>query len=104
MKQVAFKMKLNAGNEAEYLRRHQEIWPKLADLLKESGVSDYAIYLDPDTLDLFAVQKLRADFDEDKLKENPIMKEWWEYMKDLMETNPDYSPKTSILKEVFYLP
>lgn len=104
MKQVAFKMKLHAGNEAEYLRRHQEIWPKLAALLKENGISDYAIFLDTDTLDLFAVQKLDEHYNETRLREDPIMKEWWEYMKDLMETNPDNSPKSSLLKEVFYLP
>lgn len=104
MKQVAFKMKLLPGNEAEYLHRHQEIWPKLAKLLKENGISDYSIFLDPETLHLFAVQTLAEEFDEQKLKADPIMKEWWDYMKDLMETNADYSPKTFPLKQVFYLP
>ena len=104
MKQVAFKMKLLAGNEEEYLRRHQEIWPKLSKLLKENGISDYAIFLDSDTLDLFAVQKLDMNFNEERLKQDPIMKEWWDYMKDLMETNTDNSPKSSLLKQVFYLP
>ncbi|WP_313513433.1 L-rhamnose mutarotase [Sphingobacterium sp.] len=104
MKQVAFKMKLLPGNEAEYLRRHQEIWPKLAKLLKENGISDYSIFLDSESLDLFAVQTLAEGFEEQKLKADPIMKEWWAYMKDLMETNADYSPKTFPLKQVFYLP
>ncbi len=104
MKQVAFKMKLHAGNEEEYLRRHQEIWPKLAALLKENGISDYSIFLDPETLDLFAVQTIDNQYKETVLREHPIMKEWWEYMKDLMEVNADYSPKTWTLKQVFYLP
>jgi len=104
MKQVAFKMKLLAGNEVEYLRRHQEIWPKLTELLKQNGISDYSIFLDTETLDLFAVQTLNDNYNDLALREDPIMKEWWEYMKDLMETNPDYSPKTSPLKQVFYLP
>jgi len=55
-------------------------------------------------LDLFAVQTLAEGFVEQKLKADPIMKEWWAYMKDLMETNADYSPKTFPLKQVFYLP
>ncbi len=104
MKQLAFKMKLLPGNETEYLRRHQEIWPNLDKLLKENGISDYSIFLDEDTLDLFAVQTLTEGFDEQKLKTDPIMKEWWAYMKDLMETNADNSPKTFPLKQVFYLP
>ncbi|WP_313367256.1 L-rhamnose mutarotase [Sphingobacterium mizutaii] len=104
MKQLALKMKLLPDNETEYLRRHQEIWPKLAKLLKENGISDYSIFLDEDTLDLFAVQTLTEGFDGQKLKTDPIMKEWWAYMKDLMETNADNSPKTFPLKQVFYLP
>lgn len=104
MKQVAFKMKLLAGNEEEYLHRHQEIWPKLAELLKQNGISEYSIFLDPETLDLFAVQTLNEHYNELTLREHPIMKEWWEYMKDLMEINADYSPKTFPLKQVFYLP
>ncbi|MFZ4262542.1 L-rhamnose mutarotase [Sphingobacterium sp. HJSM2_6] len=104
MKIAAFKMKLYPGNEAEYLKRHQEIWPKLANLLKENGVYDYSIFLDPETLDLFAIQKQLDHFDEVSLRADPIMKEWWAYMKDLMETNSDNSPVSVGLKEVFYLP
>jgi L-rhamnose mutarotase len=46
MKKIAFEMKLIKGNEAEYQKRHDQIWPELIDLLKESGINDYHIYLD----------------------------------------------------------
>jgi L-rhamnose mutarotase len=99
----AFKMKLKKGFEAEYKKRHDEIWPELASLLSESGIQDYSIFLDEETLILFAVQKLSPDFDESFLPNHPIVKKWWAYMGDIMETNPDNSPLSAPLKEVFHI-
>ena len=99
----AFKMKLKPGFEAEYKKRHDEIWPELASLLSETGIQDYSIFLDEETLILFAVQKISADFDLDLLPNHPIVKKWWAYMGDIMETNADNSPKAVGLKEVFHL-
>lgn len=99
----AFKMKLKAGFEAEYKKRHDEIWPELAKLLSEAGIQDYSIFLDEETLTLFAVQKISPDFDPQYLPNHPIVKTWWAYMADIMETNPDNSPVAVSLKEVFHL-
>ena len=44
MKRVAFKMTLKPGCEAEYQKRHDEIWPELSRVLSEAGVSDYSIF------------------------------------------------------------
>ncbi|MEY4010909.1 MAG: hypothetical protein RIT22_33 [Bacteroidota bacterium] len=99
----AFKMKLKPGFEAEYKKRHDEIWPELEVLLSESGVHDYSIFLDEETLTLFAFQKLDKDFDENYLPNHPVVKKWWSYMADIMETNPDNSPVAIPLKEVFHL-
>ncbi|MEO5715574.1 MAG: L-rhamnose mutarotase [Luteolibacter sp.] len=102
MKRAAFKMKLKPGFEAEYEKRHDEIWPELSKLLSESGVSDYSIFLDRETLSLFAVQKLSDSNTADFLPSNPIVKKWWAYMAEIMETNPDNSPVSTPLPEVFH--
>lgn len=99
----AFKMKLKPSFEAEYKKRHDEIWPELQTLLSDTGIQDYSIFLDEETLILFAVQKINEDFDMDFLPNHPIVKKWWAYMGDIMETNPDNSPVTSSLKEVFHM-
>jgi len=99
----AFKMKLLPGYEAEYRKRHDEIWPELSQLLSERGVYDYSIFLDEETLTLFAVQKVKNEKDLTGLKEEPILREWWNYMSDIMETNPDSSPVEKPLKEVFHM-
>ncbi|MBW1655584.1 L-rhamnose mutarotase [Flavobacterium quisquiliarum] len=99
----AFKMKLKPGFEAEYKKRHDEIWPELQTLLSETGIRDYSIFLDEETLILFAVQKISPAFDEKHLPNHPLVKKWWAYMADIMDTNPDNSPIAIPLKEVFHL-
>jgi len=96
-------MQLNSGYEEEYRRRHDEIWPELRSLLKASGISEYAIFLQPGTGRLFGFLKAADDAKLDELPQQPIMKKWWSYMKDIMQTNEDDSPVSIALKEVFYL-
>jgi L-rhamnose mutarotase len=99
----AFKMKLKPGFEAEYRRRHDAIWPELKQLLKDAGIEDYSIFLDADTHTLFAVQKIKDETGSQDLGQNEIVKKWWTFMADIMETNPDNSPVSVPLREVFYL-
>lgn len=101
---VAFKMQLYKGQKAEYKRRHNELWPDLQQLLKKAGISEYSIYLDESTNSLLGVLKARSLQALDNLPESPVMQKWWKYMADIMETNPDNSPVSIPLPEVFYLP
>ena len=103
MKKVAFKMHLHDGFEDEYKKRHDEIPAELKSLLTSVGISDYHIFLDSATGDLYGIMNVE---DEDKLKElpsNAVMKKWWTFMKDIMDTNEDHSPVSVPLTEVFYL-
>lgn len=96
-------MTLCPGQEAEYKRRHEAVWPELAALLKSAGVRDYSIFLDEETLSLFAYLQTDDPAGLDRLKTEDIMWKWWDHMKDIMEVNPDTSPVTKPLEEVFYL-
>ena len=100
---LAFKMKLHKGQEAEYKKRHDELWPELQLLLKETGVSDYSIFLDESTGDLFGVLKVKDPVLMNALPLHPVMQKWWAFMKDIMESNSDNSPVSIPLKEVFHL-
>lgn len=103
MMRVASKMKLLKGFEEEYKKRHDEIWPELKSLLKEAGISEYSIFLDEQSGDLFAFLKIEDANKLDLLPAKQIMKKWWTYMEGIMETNEDHSPVSIPLKEVFYL-
>ena len=103
MEELAFTMQLKPGVEAEYKRRHDEIWPELATALTEAGVRDYSIFLDRASGILFAVQKRADGHTADQLPGLEIMKRWWAYMADLMVTNPDNSPVVKQLEKVFHM-
>ena len=102
MKREAFKMYLKPGCEAEYEKRHAAIWPELKALLSKNGVSDYSIFWDQETNVLYAVQKNDGAGSQD-MGDNEIVKKWWDYMADIMAVNPDNSPVSIPLEEVFYM-
>jgi L-rhamnose mutarotase len=104
MQRIAFKMKLFKGCEAEYKKRHDEIWDDLVLALKENGIQDFSIFLDEETNILFAYLTIDDASKLDALPNNPVQQKWWACMKDIMETNADNSPVRTPLKEVFYLP
>lgn len=103
MEKIAFVMQLLPGYEAEYEKRHDEIWPELVTALKEAGVSDYSIFHEPSSNKLFAVLKRTDDHGMDNLPLTPIVKKWWAFMSDIMETNDDNSPVVTPINNVFHL-
>ncbi len=104
LEKYAFKMKLFPGMEAEYRKRHDEIWPELVTLLHEAGVSDYSIYLDPETNILFGVLTRPKSHGMAALPDHPVMKRWWAHMADIMESHQDNSPVATDLVTLFHLP
>lgn len=104
MQKYAFRMQLHPGKEAEYCKRHDEIWPELVQLLKDAGVSDYSIHLDRETDILFGVLWRRDGHAMDDLPSHPVMRRWWGHMADIMVVNPDNSPVAVPLWSMFHLP
>lgn len=100
----AFKMQLKPGVVDEYKSRHDAIWPELATLLHDHGIRDYSIFLDEETLSLFAVLKLTDDNRREALPGHPVMQKWWDYMAPLMEVEPGNKPREWTLTPLFYLP
>ncbi len=103
MQRKAFKMFLLPGFEQEYKKRHDEIWPELAAMLKQVGIQNYSIFLDAPTLTLFAYLEAPDLGLLDTLPSQVIMKKWWAYMGDIMQSNPDNSPVSVDIPSVFYL-
>ena len=103
MARLGFKMKLFPGMEAEYKKRHDEIWPELQALLKQSGINEYSIFLDEESNSLFGILNIHDAAKMNDLPHHEVMQRWWKYMADIMESNADHSPVSVPLKEVFYL-
>jgi L-rhamnose mutarotase len=101
---IAFRMNLNPGQAAEYEKRHDEIFPELTKALRDAGVSDYTIWLDPEDNHLFGILTRTDDHTMDQLPDTEIMKRWWKHMADVMETDANNVPVQVPLKRVFYQP
>jgi len=102
-KRFGFKMKMVPGFKEEYRRRHSELWPELKKLLKDEGVCNYSIFLDEETNTLFAYQEQAGENSSQDLGNLEIVQKWWKFMADIMETNPDNSPVTIPLEQVFFM-
>ena len=103
MLRKAFVMSVNPGQEAEYERRHRPIWPELEASLKAHGVTSYSIFLHAETHQLFAYVELDSEERWNAVAETDVCRRWWAYMKDLMPTQADHSPRSTEIREVFHI-
>lgn len=99
----AFVMSVHAGREAEYEQRHRPIWPELEQVLRAHGVHNYSIFLHPETRQLFGYVEIEDEARWDAIAKTPICRKWWDHMKSIMPSNPDHSPVSRELREVFHL-
>ncbi len=99
----AFKMKLYDGMAEEYEKRHNELWPEMIEEIHNHGGKNYSIFLDKDTNILFGFIEIGDEEKWSKLATTEINKKWWDFMANIMDTNPDNSPVCKDLDELFYL-
>ncbi|MDP0499946.1 MAG: L-rhamnose mutarotase [Verrucomicrobiota bacterium JB022] len=99
----SFVMSVNTGCEAEYEHRHNPIWDELAATLKAHGAHNYSIFLHPETRQLFGYVEVESEERWNAIAQTEICQRWWRHMADVMPSNPDHSPVSVELKEVFHL-
>ncbi len=66
-------------------------------------IGNYSIYLDPESNSLFAYLERHEDHQMDRLPGHPLMRQWWDYMRDIMRTHPDGAPVVVELMPMFHL-
>ena len=98
-----FKMKLYPGKVNEYEKRHNQLWPEMKDMIHEYGGKNYTIFFDEETLTLFGYLEIEDEELWNKSADTVINRKWWSFMADIMETNPDNSPVSTDLYQVFHL-
>lgn len=98
---IAFRMVLNPGQAEEYKKRHDELWPEMIEALHAAGVSDYTIWLDPETNHLFGTLVRTENHTMDQLPKTEANRRWWDFMSDVMLYNDRNEPVVVPLKNVF---
>lgn len=99
----AFKMGVNPDCHAEYERRHRPIWAELEATLRAHGVHNYSIFLDPATHELFGYAEIESEERWAAIASTDVCRRWWRHMAEVMPSNPDASPRSTPLREVFHL-
>ncbi len=99
----AFLMSVRDDCHIEYERRHDQIWPELVMALKKHGARNYSIFLDSSASKLFAYVEIENEETWEAMANTDICRRWWSYMQDIMDTNPDNSPVSNELKNVFFM-
>ena len=99
----AFMMSVHPDQHEEYERRHNPIWRELEQTLLAHGVQTYSIYLDPGTSALFAYAELESEERWAAVAGTDVCRRWWRHMRELMPSNPDDSPVSTELREVFHI-
>jgi L-rhamnose mutarotase len=97
MERVATCFKVKQGMQAEYKRRHDEIWAEMIELMKNCGIMNYSIWNYGELLfGYFEVD----DYEKclEILRNSDVKKRWDEYMADIIEVEKD--PKTGLQKDM----
>lgn len=100
----AFVMQVNPDKHEEYEKRHNPIWSELAETLKAHGAHNYSIFLDKNRHLLFGYVEIESEERWAAVAQTEVCRKWWQFMADVMPSNPDSSPVSDDLKSVFYLP
>lgn len=101
MERVVWKAHVLPGQLAEYIRRHDEIWPEMSQVLDEAGIRNYSIWTDGNILfgyyecdNVERAARVRAN--------SPVVTRWNEYMNDVMEIALDLETGNIVkLKQIF---
>jgi L-rhamnose mutarotase len=99
----AFRMRVNEGAAGEYERRHRPIWKELEEALIGHGVQTYSIFIDQEAGDLFGYVEIESEERWAAIADTEVCQRWWRHMRDVMPANPDASPVSRDLREVFHI-
>ncbi len=84
MEKRAWKAILKPGMKAEYKKRHDEIWPEMAAVLKEAGICNYTIWNIGDELFGYYECKEGLAYAAKVQAESPVVARWKAHMDDIM--------------------
>jgi len=104
MERYAWKARVLPGMREEYKKRHDEIWPELAEVFCSAGIHNYSIWnVDDELFGYFECEQGVTHATEVQAK-SPVVERWNAYMKDVMVMDIDPDTGTGrILREMFYL-
>ena len=93
-RRIAQIVRLKPESLQAYKDCHAVVWPAVLQQIKDCNISDYSIYLDEQSMTLFATMKYTGsnlDADMEKMRANPEVQRWWQMTDGMQETLVDGS-------------
>ena len=90
------------GKKEEYIKRHDSLWPEMAEVLKEAGIRNYTIWEHNNELFGYYECKKGVAFAAETQNTSPVVARWDAYMADIliMEKDP-VTGAQPLLQQVF---
>ena len=91
MEKYAWKARVKEGMMEEYIRRHDTLWPEMADMLTTAGICNYTIWSVGHELFGYYECKYGVAHAAKVQRESPVTARWNAYMQDIliMEMDPE---------------
>ena len=93
MEKCTWKATLLPGKKAEYIRRHDALWPEMAETLRQAGIRNYTIWCCGDELFGYYECERGAAYAARVQAESPVVARWNEYMRDVNKGLPIAVPR-----------
>jgi len=89
--------------EAEYQRRHDEIWPELVEAIRDAGVANYTLFRRG--RDVFAYCECHPDAATafGRVGATEVNRRWSEWFEDTIEALTDEQGELFTAREVWHL-
>lgn len=102
MEKYAWKGLIVEGSIDEYIRRHDQIWPEMKDVLERAGIVNYSIWNVGNELFGYYECEKGVEYAARVQAESEVVDHWNEYMKDIliMEMDPETGAQPK-LRQVF---
>ena len=89
MERLAWKGRIKSGCKGEYIKRHNEIWPEMVEVLKSAGICNYTIFANGEELFGYYECEKGIAFAEKVQAESTVVDKWNVYMQDILELEMD---------------
>ena len=89
MEKYAWKATVIDGKLDEYVKRHNEIWPEMLEVLGGAGIKNYTIWNVENELFGYYECEKGVEYAARIQNESPVVERWNEYMKDVMIMEKD---------------
>lgn len=103
MQRFCFTFDLRPGQEAEYKRRHDEIWPELVDALKDAGISNYTLFRRGLQVMAYCECEPDAQTALAKVGAAEVNRRWAAWFEDVIESLTDEDGRLLEAEEVWHL-